>query len=101
MEAPPGYSIVRQLGRGGMAVVYLVRADVGGEEFALKRVLPHSLGDPAACALFLREIENCLALKHDNIVRTFDSGVMDDDPFLLLEFCNGGSLDLLIKREGP
>jgi eukaryotic-like serine/threonine-protein kinase len=93
-EAPPdvpGYEVVGEVGRGGMAVVYLARATALGRPVALK-VLRDSA--PAeARARFLAEARSVARLQHPNIVQIFDAGEAQGRPFLALEFVPGGTLD--------
>jgi serine/threonine protein kinase len=64
-------------------------------------MLPQIAVEPGADALFRREIENCQALRHPNVVRTYASGRAGGVYFLAMEFCEGGSLDQIVQREGP
>jgi serine/threonine protein kinase len=91
---------VRKLGEGGMGEVYLLRRDDTGEHLALKVMVPEREADPAARALFLRESENCLALRHPNVVRAYEAGFAEELFFLTMEFCDGGSLDKTVERRG-
>ena len=71
------YQILRQLGKGGMAEVFRVRAVDGkhaGREFALKRLLKELEKDPDAVRLFAAEAELSRHLHHPNIVEVFDVG---------------------------
>jgi serine/threonine-protein kinase len=95
-----GYTVVRELGRGGMGAVYLARHDATGEQVALKVMLPQVAADARARDMFLRETENTKALKHPNIVLLRDSGCSDGTFFLTLEFCDGGSADKLMPKRG-
>ncbi len=67
------YHIERELGRGGMAVVYLARDKTLGRDVALKVLLPE-LAASIGAARFLREIEIAASLNHPNILTLHDSG---------------------------
>ena len=95
-----GYTIVRELGRGGMGAVYLARHERTGEQVALKVMLPRVAADERARNGFLREIENTKALKHPNVVELKDNGCSDGTFFFTLEFCDGGSVHKLIAKPG-
>ncbi|MFB2920321.1 MULTISPECIES: protein kinase domain-containing protein [Aerosakkonema] len=96
-----GYTTIKQLGKGGMGEVYLVRNDNTGEEVALKVMLPKVAVKPWAVEMFLREVENTKALNHPNIVQLKESGYCNGTFFLTLEYCNGGTLaDLIRQRDG-
>jgi len=91
---------IDKLGAGGMGAVYLLRRGDTNEQLALKVMLPALAANPVAQAMFLREAENCLALSHPNVVRAFEAGFAEGIFFLTMEFCDGGSLDRLVEREG-
>jgi serine/threonine-protein kinase len=95
-----GYSLVRELGRGGMGAVYLARKEETGQLVALKVMLPEVATDAGSRAMFIREAENTRALTHPNIVRLLDSGYADGAFFFTLEYCDGGSVDRLMEKRG-
>ncbi len=95
-----GYTILKELGRGGMGAVYLARHDGTKEQVALKVMLPQVAADARAREMFLREAENTKALKHPNVVRLWEAGCSQGVFFFTLEFCDGGSLDGLLKQRG-
>ncbi len=96
-----GYDIVRTLGQGGMGAVYLAHHRDSGQELALKVMLPKTAADVLAREMFQREMANCLALDHPNVVRTFDAGSADNAFFMTMEFCDGGSIDGLYNKNQP
>jgi hypothetical protein len=94
------YEILRELGRGGMAAVYLAHDPNFGREVAVK-VLPRELmHDPAFRARFHREARTIAALEHPAIVPVYDFGEEDGQPFLVMRYMSGGSLVARI-RAGP
>src|SRR5262245_45120274 len=90
--AVPGYEILKELGRGGMGVVYQARQQNLGRLVALKMLLPDSGAGPEELARFRREAEAVAALRHANIVHIYDIGEQDGRPFFVLEFVDGSSL---------
>ncbi|HEX5581658.1 MAG TPA: serine/threonine-protein kinase, partial [Gemmatimonadaceae bacterium] len=64
------YDVERELGRGGMAVVYLARERQGGRRVAIKLISARYSGDAEAVHRFAREARTAAALQHPNIVRT-------------------------------
>jgi tetratricopeptide (TPR) repeat protein len=89
----PGYVILKELGRGGMGVVYqAVQTDLK-RLVALKMILagPHA-GEPERDR-FRREAEAVARMQHPHIVQIHEVGEHQGLPFLALEFCPGGSLD--------
>ncbi|MFB6506031.1 MULTISPECIES: protein kinase [unclassified Streptomyces] len=95
-----GYTVLRELGRGGMGAVYLARHESAGKEVALKVMLPKVAANADARARFLREAELTGALRHPNVAALYDSGFADGMFYLTTEFCAGGSLDRLLRRSG-
>ena len=88
----PGYDIQRELGRGGMAVVYLAIQQSFGREVALK-ILPREQADDADFAeRFLREARIVSQLVHPNIVTVYDVGVHDGYRYLSMEYIHGQDL---------
>ncbi len=94
------YRLLRQLGEGGMATVWLAeRTDVlQGRKVALK--LPHGAWRRAGLAdRMAREREILATLEHPNIARLYDAGVAEDgQPYLALEYVEGQRLDLYCEE---
>jgi serine/threonine protein kinase len=88
-----GYQIERELGRGGMGVVYQALDLRLKRRVALKMVLAGGHAGEAALARFRTEAEAVARLQHPNIVQIHEVGVHEGLPFFCLEFCPGGSLD--------
>ena len=88
----PGYEIVRELGRGGMGVVYLARHQQLKRLVALKMILAGAHAGPDALARFHREAEAVARLQHPGITQIYDVGEQEGRPFLTLEYIDGGSL---------
>jgi eukaryotic-like serine/threonine-protein kinase len=87
-----GYEIVRQLGRGGMGVVYQARQVALQRTVALKMILSGALAGPKDIARFRAEAEVIARLQHPNIVQIHDVGEAAGQPYFALEFVAGGSL---------
>ena len=86
------YEIERELGRGGMAVVYLAR-DPNVKRLVAIKVLPRQYTfDPQFRARFEREAEIIAALEHAYIVPIYDFGEDGDQPYIVMRFMQGGSL---------
>ncbi|GLZ78161.1 hypothetical protein Afil01_29680 [Actinorhabdospora filicis] len=95
-----GYTMLRELGRGGMGAVYLARHEESGREVALKLMLPRVAASREARARFLREAELTRTLRHPNIVALHETGTAEGAFFFTSEYCPGGSLDRLLDRAG-
>jgi predicted Ser/Thr protein kinase len=94
------YRIERELGRGGMAVVYLGLDPAMQRSVAIK-VLPRQFTfDPHFRVRFQREAQLIATLEHPFIVPVYDYGEEDDQPFIVMRFMPGGSLLDRMKR-GP
>lgn len=95
-----GYRIERELGRGGMGVVYgAVQLDTG-RRVAIKTMLPHVAVNEASARSFKREVDVTRQLKHDNIVELYAHGDAGGTFFFVLEFVNGMDLEKLIETKG-
>lgn len=95
------FRILRQLGLGGMGVVYLAKlpTDDGDRTVALKVLSPGLSNDPKLLRRFEREIKILKRLRHPNIVRYYGGGTHDGQRFYAMEFIDGGTIqDLLRKR---
>ena len=93
------YTIERELGRGGMAIVYLARDERHQRLVAMKVMLPEAVGEVGSDR-FRRETQIAARLTHPNIVTVFDSGELDDIFFYVMPFIEGVSLADAIKAEG-
>ena len=90
--APPGYELLGEIGRGGMGVVYRARHLGLDRIVALKMVLAGLHASDEQLARFLAEAEIVAQLHHANIVQIHEIGRHDGQPFLALEYIDGGSL---------
>jgi serine/threonine protein kinase len=89
----PGYQILRELGRGGMGVVYLAQQEKLQRLVALKMILSGSHASPEDLVRFLGEAEAVAQLQHPHIVQVYEIGQQEGRPYFSLEFVPGGSLD--------
>ena len=90
-------ALVRELGRGGMSIVYLAR-DLRHDRLVAVKILRPNV--PAGAERFAREIKVSSLLVHPNIVPLFDSGSVDGFPFFVMPYLEGESLRQRLRREG-
>ena len=90
------YTLLRQLGRGGMGVVWLARDGDLGEDVALKLLPDEMSADLVALNELKRETSKSRKLSHPNIVRTHDLvQLANEPPFICMEFVDGGMLEAM------
>ncbi len=93
----PDFQIVRELGRGGMGMVYLARDEKLKREIAVKVLLSGEFASESARQRFRTEAEAIARLTHPNIVEVHAFGETCGRPYLMLEYIDGGSLDERLK----
>jgi tRNA A-37 threonylcarbamoyl transferase component Bud32 len=93
----PGYEILAQIGRGNMGVIYKARQTKLNRTVALKTILAGKFADEVQLRRFNTEAEAVARLQHPNIVQVFNFGEHDGQPFLVMEYVDGGSLDQKLK----
>lgn len=88
----PGYTTIRPIGKGGMAVVYLAYQHSLERHVALKVLTPALAGNPDFCERFLREARIGASLSHRNIVPVFDVGHYLLHRYMAMEYLPEGDL---------
>lgn len=92
------YRIVKELGRGGMGIVYLAEDEILRRPVAYK-VLPNAIrDDPKALEYFLREARIAASLQHPNIVTIYDAGQAADEIYIAMEYVEGRSLQQILDQ---
>ena len=96
-EAPSRYRLLRRIGSGGMAEVFLA---VNGqcELVVCKRIWPDLAGDPDFIAMFLDEAGLCARMNHPNVVRTHEVGREGDQYIIAMEYLRGHSFKHVTAR---
>ncbi|HSZ82897.1 MAG TPA: serine/threonine-protein kinase, partial [Polyangia bacterium] len=96
------YKILRKLGEGAMAAVYLAEHSGVGSNIVLKVLLPDLADNPNAVERFLQEAKIASEIHHDNVIDIFYSGRSPEGQvFLAMEYLQGASLLAVIDDEGP
>jgi serine/threonine-protein kinase len=95
------YRIMRKLGTGGMANVYLAEDQELGRRVAIKILDDRHAGDDQFVERFRREAKNAASLSHPNIVSIYDRGEAEGTYYIAMEYLDGRSLKELIVSRGP
>src|SRR6476660_8450721 len=95
---PERYRLIREIGRGGMAIVYLAEDTVEKREVAIK-VLSGEIGSSLDATRFEREIKIAGDLSHPNILSAFDSGSGPGVVFYVMPFISGRSVRARLDEE--
>ncbi len=96
-----GYRLVRELGRGGMGVVYLAVRHADGAAVAVKTITPAVSGGGPVVERFLREADILRQLDHPHIVAFRDMGEAGGLLYFAMDYVPGTDAARLLKREGP
>src|SRR5918997_1881515 len=95
------YRILRKLGSGGMANVYLAEDEDLGRQVAIKILNDRHASDEQFVERFRREAKNAAGLSHPNIVSVYDRGEAEGTYYIAMEYLDGRSLKDRIVAEGP
>ncbi len=95
------YEIIRRLGSGGMADVYLARDTQLGRQVAIKVLYKRYARDDEFVARFRREAQSAAALNHPHIVSIYDRGQAEDSYYIAMEYLEGKSLKDIVVEDGP
>ncbi len=95
------YRIDRLIAEGGMARVYQGIDTLLGRKVALKVLSANLAMDPAFVARFEREAQSVASLSHPNLVGVFDIGADGEFHYIVMEYVEGSTLDVAIRREAP
>jgi hypothetical protein len=93
------YVIEGSLGNGALARVYRARHATLGHAVALKVFEPSVAAGPDGVARFLREAQRAATIRHPHVVRTFDAGVHESCPFVVMEVLEGRDLEARLRSE--
>jgi beta-lactam-binding protein with PASTA domain/predicted Ser/Thr protein kinase len=95
------YRIIRKLGSGGMANVYLAEDEELGRRVAIKILNDRHAADDQFVERFRREAKNAAGLSHPNIVSIYDRGEAEGTYYIAMEYLEGRSLKERIVEDGP
>ena len=101
-QAFGNFQVVRLLGEGGFGEVYEAENPFLQRRAAIKIMHTGMDQDPELVRRFLNEARAASAIRHPNIIDVFDAGVTPDgEPYILMEFLEGDSLQKVILQQGP
>ena len=95
------YRIMRKLGTGGMANVYLAEDQELGRRVAIKILDDRHASDEQFIERFRREAKNAAGLSHPNIVSIYDRGEAEGTYYIAMEYLEGRTLKELLVTRGP
>ncbi len=87
------YDVIREIGQGGMATIYLAHDPVVDRQVAIKLLHAQFTRDPQFRTRFMREARIVAALEHPNIVPVYDFSGENTIPYIVMRFMPGGTLD--------
>jgi tetratricopeptide (TPR) repeat protein len=102
VDAIPGYKLVREVGRGGMGVVYEALQEGTNRNVAVKVMLAGPFASPAAQVRFQREVELAARLEHPGIVRILESKRLPGgQPYYSMDYVRGVTLNAYLAASCP
>ena len=101
LASHPDYQVVRELGRGGMGVVYLAHNRLLARDEVLKVMGRHIVEQPGVCDRFLHEIRAVARLRHPNIVSAYTAFRCGEDLVFAMEYVAGLNLAQMVQAKGP
>jgi serine/threonine protein kinase len=97
----PDYEVIKELGRGGMGVVFLAHNRLLGRDEVLKVMARHIMERPGLLARFLAEMRAVARLQHPNIVTAYSAFRLGESILFAMEYVEGLDLAKLVKAKGP
>ncbi len=97
----PDYVVKKELGRGGMGVVYLAHNTLMGRDEVLKVMSRQIIEKPGVLDRFLREIRAVAKLRHANIVTAYSAVRLGESIVFAMEYVDGLDLSKMVKAKGP
>src|SRR3954454_17413236 len=95
------YTLFEQIGKGGMAQIYLARAEaeLGATRLSVvKQILPAFADDPRFADMLIHEAKLAARLSHRRIVQVFELGKENEHLYIAMEYVEGFDLNSLLRR---
>jgi eukaryotic-like serine/threonine-protein kinase len=96
-----GYELGREIGRGGMGIVYQAVRLSDNTKVAIKTITPTAGVSQKQINLFVRECQILSQLSHPNIVKFLEVGEVDGTVYLVMEFIQGSDVRKILDKQGP
>lgn len=93
-------SLLRQIGEGGMGVVWLGRDEMLGRDVAVKFLFGAASGDDSSLAMFIEGARAAAAVRHPGLVGVYTADIVQGVPYLVMEYVEGPTLERVIHRCG-
>ncbi len=100
MKIANRYEVIREIGKGGMANVYLAFDTILNRQVAIKILKSDMANDPVSLERFKREANTSTKLFHPNAVEVYDVGEQGNMHYIVMEYVKGHTLKQLIQRRG-
>lgn len=100
LHAIEGYELGVKIGQGTFGAVHIAKAVADGSRVAVKLLASRVAVNDDNRRRFFEGVEMIKAMHHQHIVALLDYGVMGGTFYLVMEYCNGGNLDSLMRRRG-
>ncbi len=95
------YKLIKEIGRGGMGIVFLAQPENSDRKVAVKTIVPGGAVSQRDLQQFLREASILRQLVHPNVVAFLDAGEVNGTVFLAMEFVHGHNAQQILKLRGP
>jgi len=95
------FKIIKEIGKGGMGIVYKALDPYIDREVAIKVIIEKELGLPEVKERFHREARSAGKLSHENITIVHEVGDLDGKPYIVMEYLRGSNLSELISKKKP
>jgi len=95
------FEVLEEIGRGGFGIVYKAKDLTLDRIVALKILLPEHLDNADLVEAFKREARHMAKISHPNVIQIHEVGEVDNQIFIAMQHCVGGSLEQKINNSGP
>ena len=92
------YEIKREISRGGMGIVYEAYDNFTNRQVAIKIILGNKI-DTLQLKRFQKEIEACARLSHPNVIKIYDAGTYENNPYIVMEYIDGVNIGQYIMQQ--